>query len=545
MALLNILQDRGRELGVQHALPARGGGLDEFADSDLIVVADGINSRIREKHKEHFEPSVDLRPEQVHLARLDQAARRVQVFLPRDAGRPDRRALLPVRARPLHLGDRDRRADLEELRLRQALGDRDAAGDRERVRRRARRPQADRQPLAVAQLSRPSPTRPGSWATRCWWATPRPPRISRSARAPSWRWKMPLRSSRRSGSKSDVKTALKVYDTAAPRGGREDAARRQRVARLVRAHAALLGHGAGAVRLRRDVALEADHLGEPASCATRRSCADVHRWFARKVKAAGLRRSTSTNPPVPMFTPFRLRDMVLENRVVVSPMDQYSAVDGVPGDWHLVHLGSRAIGGAGLVYVEMTCPSPEARISPGCTGLWNEAQRDAFKRIVDFCHAQLEGEAVHAARPLRAARARRSSAGSAWTIRSRAGNWPLVSRLADPLLRGRLAGAARARRAPRWSKIVADFVRSARYADAGGLRHARDPHGARLPARELHLAADQPAHATSTAASIENRMRFPLEVFRACRAAWPEKQADVGAHLGDRLGARAASPART
>ena len=93
------------------------------------------------------------------------------------------------------------------------------------------------------------------------------------------------------------------------------------------------------------------------------------------------------NPPVPMFTPFRLRDMVVENRVVVSPMDQYSAVDGVPGEWHLVHLGSRAIGGAGLVYVEMTCPSPEARISPGDTGLWNETQRDAFKRIVDFCHA--------------------------------------------------------------------------------------------------------------------------------------------------------------
>jgi anthraniloyl-CoA monooxygenase len=108
------------------------------------------------------------------------------------------------------------------------------------------------------------------------------------------------------------------------------------------------------------------------------------------------------NPPVPMFTPFRLRDMVLENRVVVSPMDQYSAVDGVPGDWHFVHLGSRAVGGAGLVYVEMTCPSPEARISPGDTGLWNETQRDAFTRIVDFCHTNSKGEAVHAARPLRA-----------------------------------------------------------------------------------------------------------------------------------------------
>ena len=129
-ALLNILQDRGRELGVQMRFQREVEGLEEFADSDLIVVADGINSRIREKYKEHFQPSVDLRPEQVHLAGLDQAARRVQVLLPGDAGRIDRRALLPVRARPLHLGDRDRRADLEELRLRPAVRDRHAAGDR-------------------------------------------------------------------------------------------------------------------------------------------------------------------------------------------------------------------------------------------------------------------------------------------------------------------------------------------------------------------------------------------------------------------------------
>ena len=105
----------------------------------------------------------------------------------------------------------------------------------------------------------------------------------------------------------------------------------------------------------------------------------TQRWFAREARAQGY-DVDERDPPVPMFTPFRLRGMQLENRVVVSPMDQYSAQEGMPADWHFVHLASRAIGGAGLVYVEMTCPSPEARISPGCTGLWNEAQRDAFKR---------------------------------------------------------------------------------------------------------------------------------------------------------------------
>ena len=87
-----------------------------------------------------------------------------------------------------------------------------------------------------------------------------------------------------------------------------------------------------------------------------------------------------------MFLPFKLRDLQLVNRVVVSPMAQYSAIDGVPNDWHLVHYGARATGGAGLVVTEMTCVSPHGRITPGCTGLWNETQRDAWRRIVDFVH---------------------------------------------------------------------------------------------------------------------------------------------------------------
>src|SRR5204863_1658477 len=82
-----------------------------------------------------------------------------------------------------------------------------------------------------------------------------------------------------------------------------------------------------------------------------------------------------------------LRGMEVQNRITVSPMAMYSAIDGVPNDWHLVHLGERAVGGAGLVFTEMTCVSPEGRISPGCTGMWNDEQAQAWKRIVDFVHA--------------------------------------------------------------------------------------------------------------------------------------------------------------
>ena len=107
-------------------------------------------------------------------------------------------------------------------------------------------------------------------------------------------------------------------------------------------------------------------------------------WIAQH---AGAPRGAGHGPIPPMFTPFTARGTTLKNRIVVSPMAQYSCVDGVPADYHLVHLGARAMGGAGLVFAEMTCPSADARITPGCPGLWNVAQRDGWKRIVDFVHA--------------------------------------------------------------------------------------------------------------------------------------------------------------
>src|SRR3972149_11930817 len=103
----------------------------------------------------------------------------------------------------------------------------------------------------------------------------------------------------------------------------------------------------------------------------------IENWLAKKSGAGDA-------PRPPMFTPFRLRDMALANRVVVSPMAMYSAKDGLPGEFHLVHLGTRAHGGAALVFTEMTCVAPDARITPACTGIWNEAQAAAWTRIVEY-----------------------------------------------------------------------------------------------------------------------------------------------------------------
>ena len=122
-------------------------------------------------------------------------------------------------------------------------------------------------------------------------------------------------------------------------------------------------------------------------------------WLEGVEKLFWERSGVSETAAPPMFAPFRLRDMTLENRVVVSPMATYSATDGTPDDFHLVHYGTRAQGGAGLLFTEMTCVSPTARITPGCTGMYAPEHVDAWKRIVDFVHAPFEGEILPPARP--------------------------------------------------------------------------------------------------------------------------------------------------
>jgi anthraniloyl-CoA monooxygenase len=240
---------------------------------------------------------------------------------------------------------------------------------------------------------------------------------------------------------------------------------------------------------------------------------EIHQWFARKVHEQGFDIDLS-NPPVPMFTPFRLRDMLLENRVVVSPMDQYSALDGVPGEWHLVHLGGRAVGGAGLVYVEMTCPSPEARISPGDTGLWNEQQRDAFKRIVDFAHANSKAKMCmqlgHSGR--------KGSTQLGWERMDHPleqGNWPVVSASPIPYFEGVSQVPVELDRKG-MEKIIRDFEKSTRYADEAGfdMVEIHMAHGYLLASFISPLTNQRK---DGYGGSIENRMRFPLEVWNACR----------------------------
>jgi anthraniloyl-CoA monooxygenase len=238
-------------------------------------------------------------------------------------------------------------------------------------------------------------------------------------------------------------------------------------------------------------------------------------WVAER---AGVHRTAVQQPIPPMFTPFTLRGVTLKNRVVVSPMAQYSCVDGVPGDFHLVHLGARAMGGAGMVVAEMTCTCPDARITPGCPGLWNARQRDAWKRIVDFVHAN--GDARIAMQLGHAGP--KGSTRVPWEgedLPLEAGNWPLVSASPQQYVDG-VSDWSRAMTRGEMDQVREDFVRATRFAAEAGFDwlELHCAHGYLLSSFISPLTNQR---TDEYGGSLENRLRYPLEVFRAMRAAWP------------------------
>jgi anthraniloyl-CoA monooxygenase len=245
--------------------------------------------------------------------------------------------------------------------------------------------------------------------------------------------------------------------------------------------------------------------------------ATVDRWVAEKASQQSGVAVPATPTPPPMFTPFRLRGLVLVNRVVVSPMCQYSAEDGTPGDWHLVHLGSRAVGGAGLVMTEMTDVSREGRISPGCTGMYRPEHVAAWKRIVDFVHgtsaARIGLQLAHAGRK---GSTRRLWEGIDEPLPE--GNWPLISASAIPYF----AHSQVPREMDRadMDAVRADFARAARMADEAGfdMIELHMAHGYLLASFVSPLTNRR---ADEYGGSLANRLRFPLDVFDAVRAAWP------------------------
>jgi len=518
VALLNILQDRGRELGVHMRFQREVEGLEEFADSDLVVVADGLNSKIRSRYAEHFQPTVDLRPNKFTWLGSTKPLDAFKYFF--------RETPQGVLLAHCYQYEADRSTwviEMDEQTWRNLRFDQ--IGEQEMILTLEKifSEELEGHPLiANRSLWRNFPN-----ITNKTWVKGNAVLVGDA--------KATAHFSIGSGTKlamedaialfeafkthPETKKALTLYDTAR----REEVEKTQHAANVSLAwfehmkrywEMEPVQFAFGVMSRSKQITWENLELRDPAFIK------DIHQWFAKKVSEQGFDIDLK-NPPVPMFTPFRLRDLVIENRVVVSPMDQYSAVDGVPGDWHFVHLGSRAVGGAGLVYVEMTCPSPEARISPGDTGLWNETQRDAFKRIVQFCKTHSKAKMCmqlgHSGR--------KGSTQLGWERMDHpleSGNWPVVSASPIPYDEGVSQVPLELDRAG-MDKVLADFVRSTKYADQAGfdMLELHMAHGYLLASFISPLTNQRK---DEYGGSIENRMRFPLEVFRACRAAWPEKK---------------------
>jgi anthraniloyl-CoA monooxygenase len=238
----------------------------------------------------------------------------------------------------------------------------------------------------------------------------------------------------------------------------------------------------------------------------------VERWFWKRATDG---RSDKTAPP--MFAPLRLRELEVQNRIVVSPMAMYSAVDGTPSDFHFVHYGERALGGAGLVFTEMTCVSPEGRISPGCTGMWNADHVAAWKRIVDFVHANSKAKIClqlgHSGG--------KGSTRLGWEgndVPLDDGNWPVlaasdvpwspVNQVPTPMTRADM------------DMVRDQFVAAVRMGVEAGfdMVELHAAHGYLLAG---FISPLQNRRTDEYGGSIENRLRYPLEVFAAMRAVWP------------------------
>ena len=241
--------------------------------------------------------------------------------------------------------------------------------------------------------------------------------------------------------------------------------------------------------------------------------------FAEGMRAWHERRVPEAREGAPaMFTPLQLRELTIPNRVVVSPMCMYSAVDGLPNDFHFTHYLTRAIGGAGLVMCEMTNISRDARITPGCAGLYLPEHRDAWKRIVDAVHASSQSkigiQLGHAGR--------KASTKLMWEGSDRpldSGNWPIVS--ASPIPYYPESQVPRAIERADMDQLKTEYVRAARWADEAGfdLLELHMAHGYLL-ASFLSPLTNQ--RTDEYGGAMANRMRFPLEVFEAIRAVWPK-----------------------
>ena len=515
-ALLTILQRRCEALGVTLRFSTEATALDQYADADLILAADGVNSWVRTTHAEWFGPRIDWRPNRfVWLGTTFPFP--AFTFILKD----DPHGLWRVHAYRYNEQHSTFILETSESAWRRAGLDHAEEAATKAFAEQLFARELDGHPILVNRsLWRSFPT-----IRNDRWHRGKVVLVGDAAHTAHF--------SIGSGTKLAMEDAIALAGALQARGDVSaalvayEAERRPQVEAIQRAAQTSLEWFEQAERyhgrlepvqmafslLTRSLRVTHDNLKsrDPKLVAT------VDAWFAAKAAAQSGRVVPSAPPPPPMFTPFRLRDLVLDNRVVVSPMCQYSAEDGTPNDWHLVHLGSRAIGGAGLVIAEMTDVSREGRISPGCTGLYKPEHVTAWKRVVDFVHgasrARIGIQLAHAGR--------KGSTRLMWQGMDEPladGNWPLIAASAIPYLPH--SQVPREMTRADMDAVREDFARAARMADEAGfdLIELHFAHGYLLA---TFLSPLTNRRVDDYGGALASRLRFPLEVFDAVRAVWP------------------------
>ena len=512
--LLMLLHQRCADLGIAIQFQSEVTDLGAFADSDLIIAADGINSLVRESHRAHFQPRVDLRPNRfAWMGSTKPLDAFTFSFRETDHGifiahayqyEPGHSTwVLETDPDTFARAGLERMSEAESATFLEGVFAEDLAGHRLITNRSAWR----RFPMIrnarstmgnVVLLGDAKSTAHFSIGSGTKLAMEDAIALFESVRATE-----------------SVPAALAHFEASR----RDEVERTQHaadvslvwfehIARFARMDPVQFAFGL----MTRSKSITYDNLRLRAPDFV----AEADRMFARQVRAAGFAADTE-RPVPPMFQPFALRGLTVSNRVVVSPMCMYSATDGLPGDFHFVHYGSRAMGGAGLLFTEMTCVSADARITPGCTGLYTDAHEAAWTRIVEFAHAQGNTKIC-----LQLGHAGRKGASKLmWDGMDRpleSGGWPLLA--PSPLPYYPDSPTPREMSRADMDRVRDAFVASTLRAVRCGfdMLELHCAHGYLLGS---FLSPLTNRRTDDYGGDLDNRLRFPLEVFAAMRAAWP------------------------
>ena len=515
--LLLILQRHCRDAGVELKFKTDIASLDRFADCDLILASDGINSFVREGMKEHFQPSVDWRKNKfIWLGTTKPLSAFTFVFKNNEHGIWNVHAyrfnselttwIVETTEETWRKAGMDKASEEQSVAYLEKLYAKELDGHRL---------------LTNRSIWRTFPTiKCGHWVHR---------NIALAGDAAHT-----AHFSIGSGTKLAMEDAIALFQACQRHSKVADALaayEKQRIEEAGRLQTTAKTSLEWYENVARYFDMEPEQLTFSMMSRSKRVTYDnlklrdpaygasIDRWFAAKVAREQKIDLPLDAPPPPMFAPLRLRGMTLDNRVVVSPMCQYSAKDGLPDDWHLVHLGARAIGGAGLVYAEMTGISEDARITPGCAGIYRKEHVEAWRRIVAFVRANSRAKIA-----LQLGHAGRKGATcipweGGYDQPLPKGAWPLLSASAIPYLpKGQVPKAMN--RAD-MDRTTADYVRAAGYAQRAGfdMIEVHMAHGYLLSSFISPLTNRRN---DEYGGDLAGRMRYPLEVFDAVRKVWPK-----------------------